>query len=70
MICPTGKVENIFGWDWTGQIRLNGFTKFDFTRIRRSRMSEMPDGTFKDKPSVSRSLSSGARIGATRDSSQ
>jgi hypothetical protein len=32
MICPTGKVENIFGWGWTGQISLNGFKKFGFWR--------------------------------------
>jgi hypothetical protein len=46
MICPTGKVENIFRWGWTGQIRLNAFKKFDFTRMRRRCMSEVPDGTF------------------------
>jgi hypothetical protein len=32
MICPTGKVENIFEQGWTGQIRLNGFEKFGFWR--------------------------------------
>jgi hypothetical protein len=32
MICPTGKVENIFERDWTAQIRLNGFKKFNFWR--------------------------------------
>jgi hypothetical protein len=30
MICPTGKVENIFEQGWTGQIRLKGFKKFGF----------------------------------------
>jgi hypothetical protein len=30
MICPTGKVENIFEQDWTAQISLKGFDKFDF----------------------------------------
>jgi hypothetical protein len=32
MICPTGKVENLFGRDWTEQIRLKGFDKFNFWR--------------------------------------
>jgi hypothetical protein len=33
MICPTGKVENFFGQDWTGQISLNWFNKSGFWRI-------------------------------------
>jgi len=34
MICPMGKTEYFFRRDWTGQIRLKGFNKFDFTRKR------------------------------------
>jgi len=29
-----GEAENFFKWDWTGQIRLNWFNKFDFARKR------------------------------------
>jgi len=32
MICPTGKTEYFFGEDWTVQIRMKGFDKFDFWR--------------------------------------
>jgi hypothetical protein len=32
MICPTWKARYFFDKDWTGQIRLKGFDKFDFWR--------------------------------------
>jgi hypothetical protein len=44
MICPTGKVENLFGQDWTAQISLNGFDKLGFTRKRGvSALALIPD---------------------------
>jgi hypothetical protein len=42
MICPTGKVEYFFNQDWTGKIRLKGFSKFDFTR-QLSKLDVSPD---------------------------
>jgi hypothetical protein len=32
LICPTAKAEYFFGEDWTGQISLKWFGKFDFAR--------------------------------------
>jgi len=34
MICPSGKVENLFERGWTDGIKLKGFEKFDFWRKR------------------------------------
>jgi hypothetical protein len=39
MICPTGKVEKIYGQDWTGRIRLKRFNKSGFWRSRFSRIT-------------------------------
>jgi hypothetical protein len=42
MICPTGIAKYFCEKDWTGQIRLNCFEKFVFTRTLFSRAPEMP----------------------------
>jgi hypothetical protein len=38
MICPTGKMENLFGQDWTGGIGLKGFRNLDYWRKRGERL--------------------------------
>ena len=46
MICPTGKAKNFFDKDWTRQISLKCFYKFDFARMLGVAGVPVPDRLF------------------------